>query len=77
MLTWVLLLGLPGAVGYALPARWAPWTIAGTAAIVGVSWLTYDGSIHNDPWPFLLTAAGIALCLGALMRLAQTRIVGT
>jgi len=76
MLMWALFVGLPGIIGYAQPPRWAPWTIAGMAVIVGASWLLYDGSFHNDPWPFVLTPGGVAFAIGALMRLAQKRILG-
>ena len=76
MLTFALFVGVSMAIGYALPPRWAPWTIASMTAIIAASWLLYDGSFHNDPWPFLITPGGVALAIGALMRLAQRRLSG-
>jgi hypothetical protein len=68
MLILALFIGLPVLIGYALPPRWAPWLIAGMAVIVAATWQLYDGSFHNDPWPFLVTPAGVALVAGAATR---------
>ena len=66
-----VLVGLPAMVGYVLPPRRAPWAVAGMAAVVGAAWLLYDGSFHNDPWPFVVTPAAAGLIVGILIRLVQ------
>jgi peptidoglycan/LPS O-acetylase OafA/YrhL len=74
MLMWALFVGLPFLIGYAMPARWLPWTLVVVAAVTAALWLFYAGAPHDDPWPFLVSPGAVGFVCGAAVRLFLRRI---